>query len=163
MKKWSESVSVAQSCLTLHDPMDCSLPTSSVHGILQVRILEGVGIPFSRGPSQARGWTQVSHIARRFFIIWATREAHNSWYWNTFLNNCDYVMVVQSLSCVQLMWPYGLYPARLLCPWDSPGKNTGVGCHFLLHGYIKHHFNVSFLLCAFLLMTYYSMFILYLF
>ena len=30
--------------------------------------------------------------------------------------------------------PYGLQPARLLCPWDSPGKNTGVGCHFLLQG-----------------------------
>ena len=31
-------------------------------------------------------------------------------------------------------WRYGLSPARLLCPWDSPGKNTGVGCHFLLPG-----------------------------
>ena len=30
--------------------------------------------------------------------------------------------------------PHGLYPARLLCPWDSPGNNTGVGCHFLLQG-----------------------------
>ena len=29
--------------------------------------------------------------------------------------------------------PYGPWPARLLCPWGSPGKNTGVGCHFLLH------------------------------
>ena len=32
------------------------------------------------------------------------------------------------------LWPYGLGPARLLCPWDSPGTNTGVGCHFLLQG-----------------------------
>ena len=32
------------------------------------------------------------------------------------------------------LWPHGLQPARLLCPWDSPGKNTGVGCHALLHG-----------------------------
>ena len=30
------------------------------------------------------------------------------------------------------LWPHGMYPARLLCPWDSPAKNTGVGCHFLL-------------------------------
>ena len=30
--------------------------------------------------------------------------------------------------------PHGLYPTRLLCPWDSPGKNTGMGCHFLLQG-----------------------------
>ena len=32
------------------------------------------------------------------------------------------------------LWPHGLLPTRLLCPWDSPGKNTGVGCHFLLQG-----------------------------
>ena len=32
------------------------------------------------------------------------------------------------------LWPYGLQPTRLLCSWDSPGKNTGVGCHFLLQG-----------------------------
>ena len=36
-------------------------------------------------------------------------------------------------SCPTLLWPHGLWPARLLCPWDSPGKNTGVGCHFFLH------------------------------
>ena len=45
---------VAQSCLTLCDPMDCSLPGSSVHGILQARILEWVAISFSRGSSQPR-------------------------------------------------------------------------------------------------------------
>ena len=32
------------------------------------------------------------------------------------------------------LWPHGLYPARLLCPWNFPGKNTGMGCHFLLQG-----------------------------
>ena len=44
-------VLVAQSCPTLCDPMDCSLPGSSVHGILQARILEWVDMPFSRGSS----------------------------------------------------------------------------------------------------------------
>ena len=52
-----------------------SLPGSSVLGILQARILEWVAIPFSRGSSQPRDQTQVFHIAGRFFIIWATREA----------------------------------------------------------------------------------------
>jgi len=47
-------VLVAQSCPTLCDPMDCSLPGSSVHGILQARILEWVAIPFSRGSSQSK-------------------------------------------------------------------------------------------------------------
>ena len=49
-------VLVAQSCPTVCDPMDCSLPGSSVHGILQARILEWAAIPFSRGSSQPQGW-----------------------------------------------------------------------------------------------------------
>ena len=46
------------------------------------------------------------------------------------------------------LWPHGLQPARRLCPWNFPGKNTGVGCHFLLHGIFppKEGFNSS-LLC----------------
>ena len=66
---------VAQLCLTLHDPMDYSQPGSSVHGILQARILECVAIPFSRGSSWLRDWTQVSCIVGRFFTNSATREA----------------------------------------------------------------------------------------
>ena len=66
---------VAQSCPTLCDPMDYSPPGSSVHGILQARILEWVAVPFSRGSSQPRDQTQVSFITGGFFIVWATREA----------------------------------------------------------------------------------------
>ena len=62
-------VKVAQSCPILCDPMDCSLPGSSVRGILQAQILECVAVLFSRGSSQPRDWTQVSHIAGRFFSI----------------------------------------------------------------------------------------------
>ena len=51
---------VAQLCLTLHDPMDYSQPGSSVHGILQARILECVAIPFSRGSARPRDLTCVS-------------------------------------------------------------------------------------------------------
>ena len=54
--------------------MDCSQPGSSVHGILQARIMEWVAIPFSRVFSQPRDQTQVSWIASRFFTIWATRK-----------------------------------------------------------------------------------------
>ena len=61
-------------CLTYCNSMDCSLPGSSVHGILQARILERVAIPFSRGSSWPRDWPQVSCIAGGFFTIWATRE-----------------------------------------------------------------------------------------
>ena len=66
---------VAQLCPTLWDLMDCSPPDSSVHGILQVRILEWVAILFSRGSSQPRDRTGGSFIAGRFLTIWATREA----------------------------------------------------------------------------------------
>ena len=54
--------------------MDCSPPGSSVHGILQTRILEGVAMPFSSRSSQCRDWTWVSHTAGRFFTFWATWE-----------------------------------------------------------------------------------------
>ena len=62
-------------CPTLCDPVDCSLPGSSIHGILQGKILEWVAISFSRGSSQPRDQTQVSHIAGRCFTLWVTKEA----------------------------------------------------------------------------------------
>ena len=71
-KKWIES---AQLCPTLCDPMDCSPPGSSVHGILQARILEWVAVPFSRGSFQPRNRTQAFCIAGGFFTAWTTREA----------------------------------------------------------------------------------------
>jgi len=61
--------SVSHLVLSLCDTKDYSLPGSSVHGILQVRILEWVAIPFSRGYSQPRDRTYLSCIAGRFFSI----------------------------------------------------------------------------------------------
>ena len=63
--------SVTQSCPTLWTP------GFSVHGILQVRILEWVTMNFSRGSSWPMDWTWVSHTADGFFTIWATREIHS--------------------------------------------------------------------------------------
>ena len=77
---------VTQSYPALCNPMDCSLPGSSIHGIFQARVLEWVATSFSRGSSWPRDWTQVSriagrhfttqvcHIAGRRFTVWATRE-----------------------------------------------------------------------------------------
>ena len=67
-------VKVTQSCPALWDPVDYI-----VHGILQVRILEWVAFPFSRGSPQPRDRTQVSCISGRFFTNWAIREALK-WY-----------------------------------------------------------------------------------
>ena len=67
-------VKVAQSCSSSCDPMDYT-----VHGILQARLPEGVAFPFSKGSSQFKNQTQVSHIAGGFFTTWATREAQEYW------------------------------------------------------------------------------------
>ena len=82
-------VLVIQACPTLCDPMDCSLQGSSVYGVLQARILEGVAIPFSRVSSQPRNQTRVSSIVGRFLTVQATREAPNSLqtYFNLIMNN----------------------------------------------------------------------------
>ena len=93
VKVKSES-EVAQSCQTLRDPKDHSLPGSSIHGILQARVLEWVAIALSR-PKPAAAAAKLLQ------------------------------------SCPTLR-PHRRQPTRLPHPWDSPGKNTGVGCHFLL-------------------------------
>ena len=69
VEQFCEDLQDAQSCPTLCGPMDCSPPGSSVHGILQARILEWVAISFSRGSSQPRDQTWVSPIAGKFFTI----------------------------------------------------------------------------------------------
>ena len=79
LSKTLEKAEVPQSCPTLWPHGLYSLPGSSVHGILQARILEWEAIPFSMGSSQPRVQTQVSRIAGCFFTIWATREAHEYW------------------------------------------------------------------------------------
>ena len=71
-------VLIAQLCLTLCDPMDCSLPGYCVHGNLQAR-KESVASPFSRGSFRPWDGSHVSCIADRFFNRWATREAHHVW------------------------------------------------------------------------------------
>ena len=83
---YESEVKVAQSCLTLCDPMDYT-----VHGIFQARILEWGAFPFSRVSSQPRDPIQVSHIKGGFFTSWGTREAQE--YWSG------------SLSLLQLIFP----------------------------------------------------------
>ena len=102
--------------------MDCRLPGSSVHGILQARILEWVAIAFSRGSSQCRDQTRVSHIAGRFFTVWAvkvysysdkTKYFHNHKSWQTLNYLCwsairKYLLWVSLL--VGMIWSLTLWP-----------------------------------------------------
>ena len=77
----------------LCDPMSCSLPGSSLHRILQARVLEWVAISFSRGSSRRRDQTQVSRILDRCFNLWATREASEKTEgeesWNSVMPNTE--------------------------------------------------------------------------
>ena len=66
--------SVAQSCSTLCNSMDCSWPGSSVHGVSQARILEWVSISYTRGSSQLRDWTCISCTGRWILYHWTMRE-----------------------------------------------------------------------------------------
>ena len=108
----------------LCNPMACSLSASSVHGILQARMLEWVSISFSRRSPQPKDWTQISCIGRWVLYYWATRAAQES----SCCCCCCKVASVVSDSVQPDRWQ----PTRLPHPWNSPGKNTGVGCHFLL-------------------------------
>ena len=94
----SESVRVkgTQSCPTLYNLIDCSLPDSSVHGILQARTLEWLANHFSRGSFWSRDWTRVSHIVGRFFTGCATREAPPILYMST--NALDLTTTVTRLQ-----------------------------------------------------------------
>ena len=72
--------SVAQSCLTLCDPIDCSPPGFSAHGIIQARILEWVAISYSQGSSWPRDWTWVfcnSCVSRQILYYWKTLHPVN--------------------------------------------------------------------------------------
>ena len=78
--KWKK-VLVNHLCPTLCDPLDCRVPGSSVHRILQARVLEWVAISYSRGSSWPMDGSQVSYTAGRFFTFWATREAQLQILW----------------------------------------------------------------------------------
>ena len=65
----------------------------------------------------------VPGIPQARTLEWVALSFSNAWKWK---------VKVKSLSRVWLYRPHGLQPTRLLCPWDSPGENTGVGCHVLL-------------------------------
>ena len=110
----------SQSCLALCDPMDCSPPGSSIHGIFWARVLEWVAISFSRGSSRPRGWTKVSFIAGRHFTIWATRESLVGFlHWRQILYQLSHKRHPRILEWVA--YPFSRWPSR-------PRNWTGVSC-----------------------------------
>ena len=122
------------------------------HGILQARILEWVAVPSSRGSFQPRDRTQVSRIAGNSLPTEPPGKPKNTGVGSPSL--LQRIFLTQKLNrgllhCRRILYqlsyqvwcessvvsnspkPHGPQPTRLPCPWDFPGKNTGVGCHFL--------------------------------
>ena len=101
---WYKDVCMLNHHQTLCDLMDCSLPGSSVHGISQVRILEWVAMPSSRGSSRLRDQTHDSCIGRRILYHWATWKAPcvNIPLW---LQTCNYKRHIKSLS-PEISWKF---------------------------------------------------------
>ena len=104
--KICEGVLVAQSCLTLCDPIYYSQPGSSVHGIFYARILEWIAIPFSKGSSQLRDRTRVSCIVGRYFTVLATIISIKNFQWGKEKRNVNYLAVTSSLVilCTYPRW-----------------------------------------------------------
>ena len=159
-------VLVVQLCLTLCNPMDCSLPDCSAHGILQARILEWVAIPFSRHLPDPRikpgfpilyadslwseppGNLYVCLVAQSCPTLCnpmgcspSGSSVHGIFqakileqFAIAFSNACMHAKLLQSCPTLR---PHRRQPSRL-CPQDSPGKNTGAACHFLLQRRHKH-------------------------
>ena len=123
MKSQSVSCSVVSDSMRPHGLYP---PGSSVHGILQARILEWDAIPFSRGASQLRDWIRVSCIAGGFFTIWATRDsAHEvghpkstglllSWFHHRLWQSHFWIWVLRHVALK-------VYFIRLAC-WSSRRK-----------------------------------------
>ena len=100
-----------------------------LHGVLKARILKWFAIPFSSGPHFVRTlhhdpsiWVALHGMAHSFTEL-AKAVVH-------------VIMFIEAHLTVisDSVRPHRWQPTRLCCPWDSPGKNTGVGRHFFLHG-----------------------------
>ena len=131
-----------QSCPTLCDPIDGSLPSSHVPGILQARTLEWVAISFSN----AWKWkVKVKSLSRVRLLATPWTAAHQAppslgfsrqehWSGLPFpspMHESERWKWSRSVMS-DPQRPHGLQPTRLLRPWDFPSESTGVGCHGLL-------------------------------
>ena len=115
--KWSE---VTQSCQTLCDTMNCSLPGFSA-AAKSLQLCPTLCDPIDGSPPGS----PVPGILQAGTLEWVAISLSSAWKWK---------VKVESLSRVRLFATSWTATARLLRPWNFPGKSTGVGCHFLLQG-----------------------------
>ena len=117
--------SVAQSCPTLCDPMNRSTPGLPVHHQLPEFTQTHVHSEHKLKLTNIAVFTSLLDL-KLFLTFQGSISEVNKYFFC-----CCYCLVAQ--SCLTLQ-SHGLQSTRLLCPWDFPGKNAGVGCHFLLQG-----------------------------
>ena len=120
---------------TLSDPMVCNPPGYSIHGILQARILEWIAMPSSRRSSWPTVRTRVSFVScigRQEIFLPLVPPGKPDISHSSFLINIYRSALFSLMRSVAQLCPTLCEPTRLLCPWDFPKKNTGVGCHLLL-------------------------------
>ena len=125
----------------LCNPMDCSPPRSSIHGIFQARVLEWVAISFSRGSSWPRDWTRVSCTVGRCFTVWATVfKSPNEFYtWKltpSGLNKLVWVQWCLSLitASYRHLWRRKGQPTLVFLPGKFHGQRNLVGLSTHAHG-----------------------------
>ena len=125
----SSSGLVAQSCLILCNPTDCSPPGSSVHWILQARILEWVAISFSRGSSWPRDWAQVSCTAGRFLgVIFS--KGKGDWIWGCLVvlaSGTSRKLTSPHLAvfCIPVSWSFFVWGGgKDGCSWSWTSQNS---------------------------------------
>ena len=118
---------IPQSCLTLCNPMNYI-----VLGILQVRILEWVAFSFSRGSSQPRDRTQVSHTAGRFFTSWVTREAQKIIRYGNKNEKKDFKGDLETMSVLTIM---------TLIPMGISRETTSGEALICIHSFNCHLWN----------------------
>jgi len=120
-----------QSGPTLCDPMDCSLPGSSVHGVSRQKYWSGLPCHLP-DPGIEPVPLKSPVLVGRFFTSSATWDGTTSTTWHGSLPQRLLLLLLSHVSRVRLCATPWTAATRLLRPWDSPGKNTVVGCHFLL-------------------------------
>ena len=126
-----------QSCLTLSNTMGCSPPGSSVHGILQARVLEWVAMPSSRGSSLPRDGIWISYsscIGRRFFTTSTTKlkEVSNKWkvlqFWKRVITFNLRLPAMWETWVRKIPWRRKWQPTPVILPGESHGRRSLVGC-----------------------------------
>ena len=120
---WVHFSEVTQSCPTLCDPMECSLPGSSVQGIFQAIVLEWFAISFSRASSQIRDWTRVFRIVDRCFTIRATREVLEG---GLRITVCQHPCPCGRTSSPKWLPPASVSPGEISVAFYLPGRLSNI-------------------------------------